>query len=95
MFLSLQLIDIFGPLLQRPLIKVEFDENYPEVVRMMDEDILACKEIYDKAMQVRKSTGKMPLHKNMARVSGSLRWAQELHARLDAHMEAFKRIEHP
>lgn len=90
----LQLVDIFGSLLQRPLIKEEFDQNYPEVVRMMDVEILACKDIYDRAMQARKSTGKMQLHKNMAKVSGSLRWAGELRARLDANMEAFKRIEH-
>ena len=44
--------------------------------------------------QLRKS-GKMPLHKNMAKVSGSLRWAQELKARLDANMESFNAIEHP
>ena len=50
--MSYQLIDIYGSLLDRPLIKQDFDENYPEVVRRMDEDILDCKVLYDKAMEV-------------------------------------------
>ena len=37
----------------------------------------------------------MPVHKNMARVSGSLRWAKEMRERVDRNMECFKRIEHP
>ena len=48
-----QLIDIYGSLLERPLIKQDFDDNYPEVVERMDRDILDCKVIYDKAMEVR------------------------------------------
>lgn len=31
----------------------------------------------------------------MAKVSGSLRWAQELRSRIDAHMDSYRRIEHP
>ena len=49
----LQMIDIFGSLLERPLIKQDFDKNYPEIVDMMDRDVLDCKEIYDTAMEVR------------------------------------------
>ena len=44
--------------------------------------------------QERAATGHVPLHKNMAKVSGSLRWSRELRERMDANMESFKRIEH-
>lgn len=46
------MIDIFGSLLERPLIKQDFDQNYPEIVELMDKDILDCKVIYDQAMEV-------------------------------------------
>lgn len=49
----LQLIMILGPMLERPLIKNDFDSNFPKVVKMMDDNIFACKEIYDTAMEVR------------------------------------------
>ena len=46
-------------------------------------------------IQEREATGRVPLHKNMAKVSGSLRWAHELKDRMNANMESFQRIEHP
>ena len=90
-----RLIDIYGSLLERPLIKEEFAAFYEEIVQRMDDDILACKRIYDGVMAEREATGKITLHKNQAKVSGSLRWSYELKDRMNANMEAFKRIEHP
>ena len=46
-------MDIFGPLLDRPMIKEDFDKNYPRVVRLMDEEILGVKDIYDEHMRVK------------------------------------------
>ena len=48
---SSQLVDIFGPLIERPLIKQDFDKNYPEIVERMDKEIMDCKMIYDNAME--------------------------------------------
>ena len=90
-----QLIDIFGSLLDRPLIKQDFDHNYPQLVVSMEEELVSAKEIYDQHMALKNETGKMPIHKNMARVSGSLKWAQELRDRISTPMTNFKHLEHP
>ena len=90
-----RLIDIYGSLMERALIKEDFDAFYEEIVRQMDDDVIDCKAIFDRGMEQRDATGKIPLHKNQAKVSGSLRWAYELKDRMNANMDAFKRIEHP
>lgn len=45
-------MDIFGSLIERPMIKQEFEQNYPKVVELMDDDLIAVKIIYDDHMQV-------------------------------------------
>lgn len=91
----LQLIDVFGSLLERPLIKQDFNSNYPKVITMMDQELNTTKSIYDEHIELKKLNGKMPLHKNMSKVSGSLKWASELRDRLSTSMSSFKHIEHP
>ena len=49
---TFQLMDIFGSLLDRPMIKEDFDRNYPRLVTLMDEEILCVKDIYDEHMKV-------------------------------------------
>ena len=90
-----KLVDIFGSLLERPLIKEDFDPNYPLMVSMMDDELNQAKQIYDKHMAIKEETGKMPIHKNMAKVSGSLKFAQELRERISTPMNRFKMTEHP
>ena len=90
-----KLVDIFGSLLERPLIKEDFDPNYPLMVSMMDDELNQAKQIYDKHMSIKEETGKMPIHKNMAKVSGSLKFAQELRERISTPMNRFKMTEHP
>ena len=90
-----KLIDIFGSLLERPLIKEDFDPNYPLMVTMMDDLLNEAKQIFDKHMAVKEETGKIPIHKNMAKVSGSLKFAQELRDRISTPMNRFKMNEHP
>ncbi len=93
-YILFQLIDIFGNLLDRPLLKQDFDRNYPILVSLMDKDLEEAKDIYDQHMAIRTETGKMPIHKNMAKVSGSLKWAQELRDRISTPMSSFKTLEH-
>ena len=61
----------------------------------MDEELDTVKLIYDHDMDHKKQHGYFPVHKNMAKVSGSLKWAQELRERLSTPMANFKHIEHP
>lgn len=76
-------------------MKKEFDANYPVIVRMMDEELNRVKKIYDRQMAIKAETGSMPVHKNMAKVSGNMKWAQELRDRITVPMSQFKAIEHP
>jgi len=90
-----KLLNIFGSLLERPLIKQDFNANYPKVVSMMDDSIAEVKTIYDDYIAIKKEKGSIPLHKNMAKVSGSLKWANELKCRIQLPMSNFKQLEHP
>ncbi|XP_013396327.1 dynein beta chain, ciliary isoform X2 [Lingula anatina] len=92
---ALKLVDIFGSLLERPIIKEIFDPSYPKLIVMMDEDLDTAKSIYDLQMQVVQQTGKAISHKNMPKVTGGLKWATELRERISAPMENFSHIEHP
>ncbi len=65
------------------------------MVTMMDEELNQAKEIYDYHMTQKQNTGKMPIHKNMAKVSGSLKFSQELRDRISTPMANFKMVEHP
>lgn len=89
-----QLLDIMGSLLERELIKKDFDEKYPLIVKMIDKELDMAKGIYDEQMAAKKEGGKAVLHKNMPKVSGSLRWAQELRERITAPMGNFKALDH-
>lgn len=51
LYLYLQLIDIMGSLLERPLIKKDFDAKYPVVVDKMHEMLDEAKLMYN--VQVR------------------------------------------
>lgn len=93
-FIAFQLLDIMGSLLDRELIKKDFDEKYPLIVKMMDKELDVAKSVYDDQMASKKENGKAVLHKNMPKVSGSLRWAQELRERISAPMGNFKSLEH-
>lgn len=84
-----------GSLLERPLIKKDFEEKYPILVTMMNSELDVAKEIYDQQMQTKKELGKIPIHKNMPGVTGGLKWAQELRERISIPMSNFKHLEHP
>jgi len=90
----LKLIDILGGVVERPAVVKEFDHNYLEIVRMMDEELVTTKQIYDQMMMMLKATGSMHVHKNMPRMSGQLQWIHELQQRIDMQMNNFKRIDH-
>lgn len=83
-----------GSLLERDLVKLDFDNRYPRIVDMMHDELDIAKVLFDKQM-ARKKEGKMMLNKNMPLVSGSLRWSAEILARISGPMADFKHIQHP
>ena len=84
-----------GGLLERPLIKCDFEAKYPIIIDMMNNELDIAKNIYDVQMAMKKEKGKAVLHKNMPKVSGNLRWSHELRERISNPMKDFKHIEHP
>ncbi|KAL3857821.1 hypothetical protein ACJMK2_012454, partial [Sinanodonta woodiana] len=90
-----KLLDIMGSLLERPVIRKDFEEKYPIVFEMMDKELDTTKEIFDEYMEMKHVKGIIPVHKNLPRVAGSLKWAQELRERIAIPMSSFKLLDHP
>lgn len=88
-------MDILGSLMDRPLIKRDFDQRYPQIIEMMDKELNDTKKIYDRHMAILKRTGSMPCQKNLPHVAGHLKLAQELRDRIGTAMAWFRRLEHP
>ena len=84
-----------GSLLERELIKKDFEEKYPILIEMMHRELDIAKEIYDNQLQIKNEKGKIPIHKNMPTVTGGLKWAQELKQRISEPMEHYKLLNHP
>lgn len=61
-------MDIFGGLLERPIIKEIFDPYYPRLVTMMDEELNNSKVVYDEQMDKILNEGLPPVHKNFPKV---------------------------
>lgn len=83
-----------GTLLDREVIRKDFDEKYPKIVQIMHDEFDKAKLIYDEQMLHKKQAGQISLHKNMPKVSGSLKWAKELLDRIAIPMSSFRSIDH-
>jgi len=64
----LQLVDIFGGLLDRPIIKEIFDPYYPKLVEYTNRELDVVKVIYDVQMQAMLSEFGAPVHRNLPKV---------------------------
>ena len=90
------MLDCYGPMLDRPVIKDDFEDKYPQLLVMYSDDLDNAKEIYDKQMaSIEASEGKPPLNKNMPEVAGALKWSKQLRKRIEHPMSCFKHFEHP
>ena len=84
-----------GSLLEREMIKKDFEPKYPVIVDMMNKELDNTKAMYDAQVATKNAQGWAPVHKNMPKVSGSLRWAKEIRDRISIPMGNFKHLEHP
>ena len=83
-------MDIFGSLLDRPLIHADFEFKYPILLKMFEKELDHAKMIFDKHGTDTEQEGTPPVNKNMPRVSGALKWSQELRERISKPMSALK-----
>jgi len=88
-------VDILSSLLERPTIGRDFEPNYATMMRLLDAQLNHVKRLYDDQMALYVDSGAMPIHRNMAPVSGSLKWAHELRDRITIPMNEFRRLDHP
>ena len=89
------MLDIFGTLIERPVIKKDFDPHYWRVIEMMEAELNNAKLLFDDVTSLLAETGTMPVHKNLPPVAGALKWTQEIRDRISVLMTDFRRLEHP
>ena len=90
-----KLLQIFGSLIQRPLISQELNERMPILVTMIDQEMDEANMIYEKQMK-RIEEGLAPyVDKNMPQMTGQLKWSQKLRQKMAAPIRKFKELKHP
>ncbi|XP_043925657.1 dynein axonemal heavy chain 9 [Protopterus annectens] len=92
---AFKLLDMFGGLLERPLIAEDVYDKYPILVAKFDKDIDASKLIYNTHIRKETELGSPVVNKNMPAVAGGLCWAQELRERIQVPFSNFRNIVHP
>ncbi|XP_069077648.1 dynein axonemal heavy chain 11-like [Pleurodeles waltl] len=91
---AFKVLQIFGSLLERPIINSLFYPNYAVLLSMFEKEINCCKKIYHNQKQEKKSGGCDVLHKNMPFTAGNLKWSQELRDRILGQRTSFKHVNH-
>lgn len=93
--LSLQLISIVGSVLDRPKIKEEFTNKYTEILKMLDEEMTMCEDIYKMQMNHKRMNGYLFVDRSCPPVTGSLRWVMQLTGRITPPINSFQALQHP
>ncbi|NXL65574.1 DYH9 protein, partial [Chordeiles acutipennis] len=89
-----KLLDMFGSLLERPVIAADAADKYSVLIRMFNSALNHARLIYSRHIQATLELGFPPVHKNMPPVAGALGWAQELRARIQVPFGHLKHIPH-
>ncbi|XP_075248756.1 dynein beta chain, ciliary-like isoform X2 [Convolutriloba macropyga] len=86
---AFKLIDVFGGLLDRELIKKDFEPKLPDIVEKFHEELDRAKTVYDEQMKM------VEVHKNLPNVAGQLKFCQELRQRLERPHSFFENRTNP
>uniref|UniRef100_A0A8C4ZK88 Uncharacterized protein n=1 Tax=Gadus morhua TaxID=8049 RepID=A0A8C4ZK88_GADMO len=89
-----KVLDMFGSLLERPLVSTDAQDRYPLLVSALDDELECCKIIYNQRVQTAEG-GRSLVSRNMPQVAGGLRWAQQLQGRLRAQFSKFRHFSFP
>ncbi|XP_054457284.1 dynein heavy chain 9, axonemal isoform X2 [Anoplopoma fimbria] len=92
---AFKVLDMFGCLLERPLVATDALDRYPLLVSMFDKELDCCKRLYNKHIQTAEELGWTPVNMNMPAVAGGLRWAQELQQRIQIPFSKFRHLSYP
>ena len=83
-----------GSMLDRPAIHSNFQQKYPLLVSMCDQELQAVKALFDKQLALVGTPSGPVVHKNMPPVAGLLRWTHDLKDRIQQMMDHFKTVDH-
>ncbi|KAK6478238.1 dynein heavy chain 17 [Huso huso] len=93
---AVKLFDMFGTLLERPILRSQVSSKYTALVEMFNVELDRAKLVFDAQLFATDVCGGVPpICKNMPHVAGQLKWAQELRDRIQAPMKSFRSIDHP
>ncbi|XP_051851510.1 dynein axonemal heavy chain 9 [Antechinus flavipes] len=92
---AFKLLEIFGSLLERPVVAMDAYDKYPILITMFNSDLDSIKTIYYQRVQEESELGFSQSHKNMPTVAGGLCWAQELRERIEVSFNNLRHISHP
>ncbi|KGL87447.1 Dynein heavy chain 9, axonemal, partial [Charadrius vociferus] len=91
---AFKLLDMFGSLLERPVIAADAADKYSVLISMFSSALDHARLIYSRHIQAELVLGSPPVHKNMPPVAGALAWARELQARIQVPFGHFRHIPH-
>uniref|UniRef100_A0A672SZQ6 Dynein axonemal heavy chain 17 n=1 Tax=Sinocyclocheilus grahami TaxID=75366 RepID=A0A672SZQ6_SINGR len=92
---AFKVLDMFGRLLERPLIAADAHTRYRMLIKMFDKQLECCKLIFKQQMQTGETQGYSPVSKNMPVVAGGLKFVQQLKERIQIPYNNFRFINHP
>lgn len=81
-----RMIECFSGLLNRTIIKNDFESKNAIMIEMFSKEISDINSIFNKYKE------DPPIHQNMAPVTGALSWAKELKDRISTNMERFNSV---
>ncbi|KAM6050968.1 dynein axonemal heavy chain 9-like [Chlamydotis macqueenii] len=91
---TFKLLDMFGSLLERPVIAADAADKYSVLISMFNRALDHARLIFYRHTQAELESGSPTVHKNMPPVAGALRWARELRARIQVPFGRFRHIPH-
>ncbi|NXC72870.1 DYH9 protein, partial [Anhinga anhinga] len=91
---AFKLLDMFGSLLERPVIAADAADKYSVLISMFNSALDHARLIYSRHIQAELELGSPAVHKNMPPVAGALGWARELRARIQVPYGRFRHITH-
>nr|XP_029540762.1 LOW QUALITY PROTEIN: dynein heavy chain 9, axonemal [Oncorhynchus nerka] len=92
---AFKVLDMFGSLLERPLVAADALDRYPLLISLFDRELDCCKLLFNKHTHTQEELGYTPVNRNMPAVAGGMRWAQQLQERIQTPFSMFRYITHP
>ena len=95
-YLFSKLITILGNLLEREIIKNDFEPKYADVINLIEAQIDETKKLFDTQNSLKEEGKQILVQRNVPDVSGGLKWCSFLRERIKRPIEIFnKLIDHP